>query len=307
MMTDKQDLSNSLMENDILSNESQPKEDEGITRQETLVEETTEEKETDIVDIEIGHVDDESDTSSIISVDTSQRLTTTVSFILEFYKVLMGTFLVVFVPQSCGDDVCSLYENVTNTSGLHLAASIMNGCTFLVVTALYVIELMRENWAITYLDMDDDKPNNNLDDEIEHYPKLKTQMRKINTSYMISVNISIVMMTLNFILSGVSIGFDYVGMNTFTSILSFLLLVASKISTAYSTAHESLYEERIDSAYMKTAKTYNVIDEDHRIAFEDENSEEPQLRSKDKYIDIVLPDDNIEVNTDTEIIDKKRD
>ena len=43
-----------------------------------------------------------------ITTDTKQRVKTVLSMCLEFYKVLMGTFLVVFVPQQCDDKICTM-------------------------------------------------------------------------------------------------------------------------------------------------------------------------------------------------------
>ena len=53
-----------------------------------------------------------------VTTDTKQRIKTLASFSLEFYKVLMGTFLVTFVPQKCDNSVCSLQENIQNTEFL---------------------------------------------------------------------------------------------------------------------------------------------------------------------------------------------
>ena len=39
-----------------------------------------------------------------LSVDSKQRVTTTCLMFLEFYKILMATFLVLFVPQKCDEE-----------------------------------------------------------------------------------------------------------------------------------------------------------------------------------------------------------
>ena len=44
--------------------------------------------------------------------DFKQKVGMYTAFIMEFYRVLMGSFLLVFVPQKCGDDICGLFENV---------------------------------------------------------------------------------------------------------------------------------------------------------------------------------------------------
>ena len=97
-----------------------------------------------------------------LDVDTKQRITTGLLFVLEFYKILMGTFLIAFVPQSCGENVCSVTENIMSDDLLKMCANIFNAVTFLFVLNFYKTEMQRENWCITYLDIDESKPNDNL-------------------------------------------------------------------------------------------------------------------------------------------------
>ena len=88
-------------------------------------------------------------------------------------------------------------------------------------------------------------------------------MAKLNKNYLQNTYLALGFLVCNFILSSVSIGFDYVGTNTATSIISFLLLVVMKVVGALNVGKESVRDEHTLSAYMKTYKTYNVIDTDH--------------------------------------------
>jgi hypothetical protein len=201
-----------------------------------------------------------------LSIDSKQRITTTLLMFLEFYKILMATFLVLFVPQKCEYEVCTVTENFLKRDPVHFAALISNFITFSSVLNFYMVEIKRENWCIQYLDIDISKPNDYLDNEIEAYPKYKKQMNLLNKRYLKSMYISSTLLVINFGLSGAAVGFDYVGTNTVTTMLSFFLLLSSKLYSAYSTGTESVNKERALSAYMKTAKTYNTIDDDYRIA-----------------------------------------
>ena len=71
--------------------------------------------------------------------------------LLEFYKVTMGTFLVIFVPQQCGDDVCSLSDNFSNDAPLNRAAIACNFAAFATVLGFYAVEIKRENWCIKFV------------------------------------------------------------------------------------------------------------------------------------------------------------
>ena len=133
-----------------------------------------------------------------LSVDNEQRVTTAMLMILEFYKVMMATFLVVFVPQDCDGMVCSLSENFYNSQPLHVAGLISNFVTFVTVLNFYKNEIMREEWCIKHLDIDPDKPNNHLDEEIENYPLFKIQMKSLNKDYLNALYSSSALLVSNF-------------------------------------------------------------------------------------------------------------
>ena len=206
-----------------------------------------------------------------VDADTKQRITTFFSMCLEFYKVLMGTFLVIFVPQECNGDICTMKENFFNGTVLNSAGNICNFVTFTSIGTLYIIELKRENWCIQYLDIDDEKSTNNLDTEIEAYPKYKAQMARLNTQYIRSVYVALFMMITNFVVSGVTVYQSYSGTNSITTFLSFFMLVFMKLYSSWTVGALSIKDERANSAYMKEPKTYNTIDADYRI--EDATSE----------------------------------
>jgi len=233
-----------------------------------------------------------------IDVDTKQRLMTTIFMILEFYKILMGTFLVVFVPQMCDDKICTMTQNFFNSNLLNTVGNASNFVTFSSVLTLYILEYQRENWCIKYLDIDDEKSTNNLDTEIEAYPQYKIKMNQLNKNYLRSVYISIFLMITNFIISGFTVYQTYTGPNSITSFVSFFMLVSMKLYSAFTVGRLSIKNERANSAYLKEPKTYNTIDVDFRI--EDIQSVETKddLEMKDEK------DDEIIVITDTKTHDK---
>lgn len=199
-----------------------------------------------------------------LDVDTQQRLKTGVGFILEFYKIAMGTFLTVFVPRSCPDGACTVTDNIYDEGLYHQVALGFNALAFIVFLNLYRVELQRENWCIKYLDIDPEKANENLDDEIEEYPELKKQMSDLNQSYKTSTVACTALQVVNI---GVSLGDildNWAGSASLTPMLSFILLIVAKLYNAYFVSSEAIKTERAYSAYLSGPKTYNTIDEDHR-------------------------------------------
>ena len=40
-------------------------------------------------------------------------------FLLQSYKVLMGSLLLLFVPQECGDELCTMSQSLSNDNILY--------------------------------------------------------------------------------------------------------------------------------------------------------------------------------------------
>ena len=216
-----------------------------------------------------------------LDVDSKQRIMTTMYMMLEIYKVLMGTFLVIFVPQQCGNKICGSTENFFNGELINTIGNISNIATFTSIGSLYFIEMKRENWCIKYLDIDDNKSSNNLDTEIEKYPKYKIDMLSLNKTYLNCTYISLFMMVANFIISGFTVYQSYAGPNSITTFISFFMLVSLKLYNSWNVGSLSVKYERANSAYLREPKTYNTIDEDFRLT---------------DYIDKII--ENVSINVD---------
>lgn len=227
-----------------------------------------------------------------LTQDHKQRINMIFGFIIEFYKIVMGTFLMIFVPQLCEDTICSLMDNIVRDKILHIIALAFNFVSFFVLLNFYKVELKRENTCIKYLDIEPSKPNNYLKDVIFNhvYDRIKDKIIKLNTQYLFATKLAIGFLTTNFILSAVSIGYDYAGSNTLTTILSFFLLLSIKLNTAFTIARKSVRKTRMYSSYLKTSKTFNVIDEDHRSNLINDTTE--NISNEDVVLEEV---DNIDI------------
>ena len=67
-----------------------------------------------------------------------------------------------FIPQSCGDEICSIQQNYENNDVYHKSVLYWNMFSMVTFYTYYLIELRREEWAIKFLDIDNDKPDNTI-------------------------------------------------------------------------------------------------------------------------------------------------
>ena len=132
-----------------------------------------------------------------ITTDNKQRISAAIAFILEFYKTVMATFLIIIIPQDCNGDICPFTTNLFKNNWYYIFGNSFNLLTFIIILYFYLIELKRENWSITYLDINHNKSHNNLDLEVENYPQIKNKLLKINHSYLKIIKISIIILIIN--------------------------------------------------------------------------------------------------------------
>ncbi len=198
-----------------------------------------------------------------LDVDSKQRLQTALKFFLEFFKVCMGSFLVIFVPRKCEEKTCSISDNLDVSSLFHGIAVISNLINFLFFIGLYYVELKRENFCIKYLDVNDNETIDHLDEKIEEYKDIKSKMHANNISYKKAAIATGVYTPINFILSFIDLTKNWAGSSTFTPLISYTILISMKLHSALDVSKQAVEHERAMSAYLFVPLTYNDIDADH--------------------------------------------
>ena len=201
-----------------------------------------------------------------INVDMKERINITFLFFLQSYKVLMGSMLIIFVPQSCGNNthICSMNDIINDNSLLNYLGLSSNLVTTLIFMIYYLIELRRENLCIQYLDIDQNYGDNNLSNEINNYPFIKNKIITMNNLYYSSTITAMSAYAINLSISTVVIIKNYHSMATATSYFSFIILILMKLYNSYYISMDTKYNFNSLSAYMTEFQSFNVIDEDYR-------------------------------------------
>jgi len=215
----------------------------------------------------------------IIDQDIVQRIKVAGIFMLQFYKVLTGTMLTLFVPQACrqseeimdgssifipdGVRICTITENLENNEIYHRFTLYFNLLSFLSFIYVYILELQRENWSIKYLDIDKDKSDNALKSIIVNEPKLDKKMDRLNKMYFYGLSVTAIIYMINMILMINILYQDYHSASTLSCFVSFTLLVQMKLYNSLSIAYYSVKDDKMMSAFMSEFVSFNVLDKDY--------------------------------------------
>lgn len=198
--------------------------------------------------------------------DTKQRIQATFLFLFTGFKTVMATLLSVFVHQVCEESKeCSITDNVTDLTLFNIVVLAINFITLGVFAGMYILEFYRENWCISWLDVDPSLPTINLETEIEAYPDVKERLRVLNKRYCAcAVGLSGITLV-NILVSAVLVAQYFGGYKTITSFLTNVFLVCDKLYTCIYISHESYKEMLPYSAYMKNFVVFNTIDKKHKL------------------------------------------
>ena len=202
----------------------------------------------------------------MLDVDIIQRFKVGGLFFLQVYKVMTGTLLALFVPQKCGDSICTIDENLNDNDDFHMKVLSWNILTSVLFLGYYILELRREEWSIKYLDIDNDKSDNSLKEEIVKYKELDVKMDRMNKYYYNIVRVTIVFYIINNLLSMRLLKDKYYSSTTLSCFFSFSLLVGMKLYNSFCVAKNSVLHDKMTSAYMTEFVSYNVIDSDYLLS-----------------------------------------
>jgi len=222
----------------------------------------------------------------MFDVDLIQRTKVTGLFFLQFYKILMGTMLTLFIPQNCDGHICTITDNYENQDIYHKMALYWNGLTLFFFLITYFYELKRENWSIKYLDIDYNFSDNNLKSIIIKEPKLDKQMDRLNIRYRNIVITTIFLYFVNLCLTIRLLNKNYHSSSTLSCFASFSLLVMMKLYNSFTVAYYSVKSDKMMSAYMSEFVSFNVLDSDYL--------KEKELKNinKDLELEEIIPNQN---------------
>lgn len=193
------------------------------------------------------------------SQDYRQRVFVGIELIIEIYRVIIGTCLITFVPQMCGNENCEYIWYLSGKTFIDIAYYMNIGTLFIFLT-LFIIELIRENRIISYLEV---TPLLGTDNEGvgEIINKLDPVKRKrlycIDTVYVTWSSFSLCCFVVNTTMSGIIIihNLDNKTITTFITNILFMFTKLYRIYFIINTEKNIFY-----SAYIMNFMQFNDLD-----------------------------------------------
>lgn len=222
-------------------------------------------------EINVIEEDDKNLKSLMKSQDFKQKVNMMLSYVMEFWKCIMSSLLTIFIPQSCGEKVCSISENFSRNEPYGYFTLIFNFFTFFIFSILYYFEAKREFRLINYLEVNQKKArdNNSVEKNLIHLSdKRKDNLVNLDKSYAFSGAIGGITFFLNLIFSIVFISGNYLDSQTITVFLTNIIFMASKLYDIYSIIKTEKYI--FYSAYLTRKIQFNDVDEDKRETLPDQ-------------------------------------
>jgi hypothetical protein len=206
--------------------------------------------------------------------DLIQKLSIVPVVVFELYKVMVSSFLILFVPQKCDDHVCKLNENLVLDNDLYNTGLVLNFITMFSFIIFYFFEIKRENRLIAYLEVNQRIPsdNNSVGKVLELLPiEKRTTILTLDKRYQQIGYFVLFMFLLNTIVSGFVVYEYYLDNQTTTTYITNILFMITKLSDIYATVHTE--ENIFYSAYLKGKIQYNDVDPDKLLKIEDKKTD----------------------------------
>lgn len=193
--------------------------------------------------------------------DFQQKSNVYLTLVIELYRVLVGSLLIMFVPQKCGEEVCGMTELVNSTDSVNNATLAMNIFSLCAFCGLYFVEVKRENKLITYLEVDKTLPTDNdaVGEALIQLPVAKKEsILYLDGLYQKVSYVALAAFLVNSGLSGYTVFNNYLDDKTFTVYLTNVLFMAFKLKEAYDISNTK--KNVFYSAYLTQPVQFNNVD-----------------------------------------------
>ena len=220
----------------------------------------------------------------IISTNVKERIKTMGLFIVQSYKIMMGTMTSLFVPQKCFVEdkvaLCTLNDNLYNNDTIHRQTLIFNAFTAFCFVFLYCVEMKREYWIIDKLDINHALADNHLslqlnsEDITPRLLHIKNKLYKYNNIYFYTAVVTGGVFIVNNIASINILSDKNYGSTTLTTYAGFTMLILIKLYNSFYVSYMSRKKHQALSAFIIEFSSFNSVENKEKIKTEELEMEE---------------------------------
>jgi hypothetical protein len=198
---------------------------------------------------------------SVKSQDFLQRVYLIMGVSIELYRVLVSSLLIIFIPQNCSGNLCTMKENLESKDYTYNVGLTFNFISLGAFIILYICEISRENKLIKYLEVNPRNPRDNESLEIifDKIPaNYREKLYRIDYYYKKFSYSCVIIFIVNVIISGIVIYKYSLGNQTTTNFITNILFMVTKVYDTYYVANTE--KSIFYSAYMRDHVQFNDID-----------------------------------------------
>ena len=183
--------------------------------------------------------------------------------LLNFYKIVAGSMLIIYVPADCNDVIIYSIDNQVKTNALFQTTLGMNIATLIIYMCMYKVESIRELTLKSYLE-----ENENVSRDVNAVSKRTSKLpynairllKRVDRQYAIIFKIALIFNTCNILISGIVI-FAYspsIKLINFATFTTNVICVLEKLYTTNKIIKERKKGKYI-SAYTMREMEYNDL------------------------------------------------
>ena len=198
---------------------------------------------------------------TVTNQDFQQKTNMVVSVSLELYRVMVSSLLLLFIPQDCNNDMCTLSENLNETDHQYKIGFILNYITVAAFVIMYMSEIRREEKLIKLLEVNPSisTDNESVGQRLEIFPQYKKdQLYNVDQQYKYASYFAGAVFIVNTIFSWNVIYPRSLGNQTLLNFVTNILFMIAKLSNVLTIIHTD--DNIFFSAYLNTKVQFNDID-----------------------------------------------
>jgi hypothetical protein len=198
---------------------------------------------------------------TITSQDFQQITNMVISVSIELYRVMVSSLLLLFIPQSCGDAICTLSDNMNETDKQYKIGFIINWITVSAFILMYITEIRREAKLIKLLEVNNtiSTDNESVRKRIQIFQEYKKeQLFQVDKHYQYASIFVTFVFIANTAYSWKVIYVRTLGNQTLLNFVTNILFMVSKLTNVVGIINTE--KNVFFSAYLNTKVQFNDID-----------------------------------------------